>query len=163
MKFQFLNVKDLSPQGWLKKQLELQASGLHGNLDKIWPDVKESKWIGGDKEGWERLPYFLDGFIPLAYLLNDKKAIKVADFYVKNILERQQADGWIAPGDVEVINKDLYKASEKSMFYASVANPTSKDAVDALISCGLELPIIGGTEHFEDNKTLEIIMKIHFL
>ena len=72
MKFEFLKIKDLSPQGWLKNQLELQANGLHGNLDKIWPDVKESKWIGGDKEGWERMPYFLDGFIPLAYLLKNQ-------------------------------------------------------------------------------------------
>ena len=64
--------KEILPTGWLRKQLETQAEGLSGNLDKIWPDIRESKWLGGDREGWERLPYFLDGFIPLAYLLGDE-------------------------------------------------------------------------------------------
>lgn len=39
--------------GWLKKQLEIQAEGLSGHLDKVWRDVRDSKWIGGDAEGWE--------------------------------------------------------------------------------------------------------------
>ena len=72
MYLNFIKPGNLSPQGWLLKQLQLQASGLNGNLDKIWPDVKDSKWLGGDCEGWERLPYFLDGFIPMAYLLRDE-------------------------------------------------------------------------------------------
>ena len=97
MKFQFLKAHNLSPQGWLKNQLELQANGLHGNLDKIWPDVKESKWIGGDKEGWERLPYFLDGFIPLAYLLNDQDMIARAKKYIDCILNGQHEDGCFYP------------------------------------------------------------------
>ncbi len=63
---------ELKPAGWLKKQLEIQAAGLSGHLDKIWPDIRDSRWIGGDKEGWERVPYWLDGFIPLAYFLDDE-------------------------------------------------------------------------------------------
>jgi len=54
------------PQGWLKKQLMPQASGLAGQPDKIWPDVRFSRWIGGDREVWDCVPYWLDGFIPLA-------------------------------------------------------------------------------------------------
>ncbi len=68
----FLPPRDIKPLGWLRRQLEIQAKGLSGNLDKMWPDIRDSKWIGGDKEGWERVPYWLDGFIPLAYLLDDK-------------------------------------------------------------------------------------------
>lgn len=109
MKFRFLNVKDLSPEGWLKNQLELQANGLHGNLDKIWPDVKESKWIGGDKEGWERLPYFLDGFIPLAYLLNDQDMIARVKKYINCILDGQLEDGCFYPsGDKKNFNSDIW-------------------------------------------------------
>ena len=44
--------KEILPTGWLRKQLETQAEGLSGNLDKIWPDIRESKWLGGDREGW---------------------------------------------------------------------------------------------------------------
>ena len=87
----------LTPTGWLRKQLEIQARGLSGNLDKIWPDVKDSKWIGGNKEGWERVPYWLDGFIPLAYLLDDEDMKTRAKQYIDAILAGQQDDGWICP------------------------------------------------------------------
>lgn len=87
----------LRPQGWLRRQLTLQAEGLAGNLDKVWPDVRDSAWIGGDREGWERVPYWLDGFIPLAFLLDDEQLIARAKRYIDAILDRQAADGWMAP------------------------------------------------------------------
>ena len=64
--FSFLTTKEIKPEVWLSRQLEIQAEGLSGHLDLIWPDIRDSKWIGGDKDGWERVPYWLDGFIPLA-------------------------------------------------------------------------------------------------
>lgn len=94
---EFLPPRDIKPLGWLRRQLEIQANGLSGNLDKIWPDVRDSRWVGGDKEGWERVPYWLDGFIPLAYLLDDKDMQDRAAKYMDAILSRQQKDGWICP------------------------------------------------------------------
>ena len=87
----------VTPQGWLRRQLEIQAAGLSGHLDKIWPDVRDSAWIGGSCEGWERVPYWLDGFIPLAFYLKDQDMISRASHYVNAIIDRQQADGWICP------------------------------------------------------------------
>ena len=81
-------------KGWLLRQLEIQAEGLSGHLDLVWPDIRESKWIGGDKEGWERVPYWLDGFIPLAYLLDDEDLKKRAKRYIDAILAaRRKTDG----------------------------------------------------------------------
>ena len=91
----------LAPTGWLYRQLEIQAKGLSGNLDKIWPDIRDSKWVGGDKEGWERVPYWLDGFIPLAYLLDDEDMKKRAQRYIDAILEGQHEDGWLCPCEKE--------------------------------------------------------------
>ena len=48
----------------------------------MWRDIKESKWIGGEAEGWERVPYWLDGFIPLAYLLEDEDMIARAKKHI---------------------------------------------------------------------------------
>lgn len=93
--------REMRPEGWLRRQLEIQAAGLSGNLDKVWPDVRDSAWIGGDREGWERVPYWLDGFIPLAHLLGDEDLIARADRYVHSIVARQQEDGWICPCTVE--------------------------------------------------------------
>ena len=93
--------REIKPEGWLKNQLMVQAEGLSGHLHEIWPDVRDSAWIGGSCEGWERVPYWLDGFIPLAHLLHDEKLIEVANRYVHSIVDRQQEDGWICPCSVE--------------------------------------------------------------
>ena len=95
--FRQYTTNELKPAGWLKNQLRIQADGLSGNLDKIWPSVRDSSWVGGDNDGWERVPYWLDGFIPLAYLLEDEDLIARAKKYIDAILSRQQEDGWIAP------------------------------------------------------------------
>ena len=45
-----------------------------GPLEEVWPDVgPRNMWLGGDLEGWERGPYYLDGLVPLAYLLQDER------------------------------------------------------------------------------------------
>lgn len=102
-KYQFYTTKELKPKGWLKRQLEIQANGLSGNLDKVWRDVKDSKWIGGEAEGWERVPYWLDGFIPLAYLLENEDMIARARKYIEAIMQAQRPDGWICPCSEEEI------------------------------------------------------------
>ena len=96
-KMNFFTSKEIKPRGWLKRQLEIQASGLSGNLDKVWRDVRDSAWIGGEAEGWERVPYWLDGFIPLAYLLENDDMIARAKKYIDAIVSYQQPDGWICP------------------------------------------------------------------
>ena len=96
-KWNFYTTKEIKPTGWLYRQLKLQANGLSGHLDKMWPDIRDSAWIGGEREGWERVPYWLDGFIPLAYLLEDEDMICRAKKYMDAIIERQQPNGWICP------------------------------------------------------------------
>ena len=81
-KWNFYTVNEIKPMGWLKRQLEIQAEGLSGNLHKIWPDIRDSAWIGGSCEGWVRVPYWLDGFIPLAYLLDDEDRKARAKRYI---------------------------------------------------------------------------------
>ncbi|GHO89805.1 hypothetical protein KSZ_78110 [Dictyobacter formicarum] len=71
----------IRPDGWLYEQLRLQAQGLTGHLDEIWPDVgPNSAWLGGTGEEWERGPYYCDGLIPLAYMLQDEQLIKKAGY-----------------------------------------------------------------------------------
>ncbi len=92
-----LPLGEIRPAGWLRAQLRLQADGLSGHLDDVWPDVADSAWIGGNAEGWERGPYWLDGFVPLAFLLGDDRLIAKARRWVDAILERQTPDGWLGP------------------------------------------------------------------
>ncbi|HZJ82563.1 MAG TPA: beta-L-arabinofuranosidase domain-containing protein [Clostridia bacterium] len=99
--FKPLTTSEIKPEGWLLDQLKIQASGLSGNLDKFWPDIKDSQWIGGDAEGWERVPYWLDGFIPLAWLLDDEDMKGRATKYIDYIIKNQAEDGWICPDPTE--------------------------------------------------------------
>lgn len=87
----------IKPAGWLRRQLEIQASGLSGHLDEFWPDVAQSSWIGGKAEGWERGPYWLDGFIPLAIHLDNADFKARAQKWIDYILNTQQPDGWLGP------------------------------------------------------------------
>ncbi|MGL5697920.1 MAG: hypothetical protein ACRCYL_01255, partial [Kluyvera sp.] len=51
----FIAPGKITPQGWLKRQLTLQAQGLSGQLETIWPDVgSNSGWLGGSGESWGR-------------------------------------------------------------------------------------------------------------
>ena len=87
----------VEPRGWLARQLRIQASGLSGHLDQFWPDIRDSAWIGGKAEGWERMPYWLDGAIPLAWLTGDAALQARIAGYLDTILARQGADGWLGP------------------------------------------------------------------
>ena len=87
----------IKPQGWLKQQLRLQADGLSGHLDEFWPDIRNSRWIGGDADGWERMPYWLDGAIPLAWLLDDAVLQERIKGYIDYIVGHQGDDGWLGP------------------------------------------------------------------
>ncbi|HWC00223.1 MAG TPA: hypothetical protein VG672_26125, partial [Bryobacteraceae bacterium] len=88
----------VKPKGWLLRQLRIQADGLGGHLDEFWPDLgPASGWLGGKGESWERGPYFLDGLVPLAYLLDDPKLIAKARKWVDWTLDHQRPDGAIGP------------------------------------------------------------------
>ena len=95
--FEPLPLGQIRPTGWLRDKLRLQADGLAGALDEFWPDVARSAWIGGDAEGWERGPYWLDGVVPLAVLLDDAALLGKAERWVDHILAGQGADGWLGP------------------------------------------------------------------
>lgn len=103
--FRPLPVGSIRPAGWLLRQLRIQADGLSGHLDEFWPDVARSRWFGGDAEGWERAPYWLDGVIPLAWLLDDAPLQERITGYVDHIVTHQRPDGWFAPYPEDAVAK----------------------------------------------------------
>ena len=99
-----LALGQIKPTGWLKQQLQIQADGLSGHLDNFWPDVKDSSWFGGKAEGWERAPYWLDGVIPLAQLIDDAALKGRIKDYINYIVSNQHKDGWLGPRHANVAN-----------------------------------------------------------
>ena len=99
-----LPLGSVKPEGWLKSQLQAQAAGLTGNLDDFWPDLVNSAWHGGEGEAWERGPYYLDGLVPLAYLLDDKHLTGKVKRWIDPIIASSSDSGWYGPAK----NKDRW-------------------------------------------------------
>ena len=94
-----LSLGAIRPEGWLKEQLQRQASGLTGHLDEVYPEVMgpDNAWLGGDGDAWERGPYWIDGLLPLAYILDDPALKAKAGRWVEAMLASQQEDGYFGP------------------------------------------------------------------
>ena len=97
--FKELPLGSIRAEGWLREQLQRQADGLTGHLDEVYPQVMGSSnaWVGGDGDAWERGPYWLDGLLPLAYILDDEVLKEKASLWVESILASQREDGYIGP------------------------------------------------------------------
>lgn len=94
-----LPLGSIEPTDWLKEQLIRMKQGLSGHLDEIYPEVMGPRngWLGGDGDAWERGPYWIDGLLPLAYLLRDEELIQKVKPWVEWTIKNQRADGYIGP------------------------------------------------------------------
>jgi DUF1680 family protein len=89
----------IEPRGWLSTMLVNQQRGATGQLDKLYPAVMSQRngWLGGDGDQWERGPYWIDGLLPLAYILKDTALIAKAKPWVEWSINSQQPDGYFGP------------------------------------------------------------------
>ncbi len=151
--FRRLPLGAIRPRGWLARQLTAQAEGLTGHLDEFWPDVAASKWFGGGAEGWERAPYWLDGAIPLAWILGDERLQARVARRVGQILDGQRADGTFGPmaaapaGDpydvwaILLVNKALVQYHEVSGDERTLRAVSA--SLEALQASTAERPLFG--------------------
>ena len=94
-----LPLGSVKPEGWLLQQMELMKEGMTGHLDEWYPSVVGSRngWLGGDGDGWERGPYWLDGLVPLAWLLEDEQLKAKAMEWIEWTLNSQTSSGYFGP------------------------------------------------------------------
>jgi len=97
-----LPIGSITPRGWVRHQLELEAKGMTGRLPEIsqWCKFEGNAWAdpqGKGHSGWEELPYWLKGYGDLGYVLNDPEITKSARKWIDAVLASQQADGWFGP------------------------------------------------------------------
>jgi len=97
-----LPIGSIKPEGWLARQLELQADGFHGHLTDISRFLQKdgNAWLsatGAGERGWEEVPYWLKGFSNCAYVLGREDQIVEAKIWIEGALNSQKPDGWFGP------------------------------------------------------------------
>ena len=56
-----------------------------------------NNWLGGDGDQWEQGPYWIDGLLPLAYILDDQNLKEKIQPWIEWTLNSQRADGYFGP------------------------------------------------------------------
>ena len=94
-----LPLGSIKAKGWLQEMLVRQKNGATGQMDKLYPLVmgERNGWLGGDGDQWERGPYWIDGLLPLAYILDDAQLKAKVQPWIEWALKSQREDGFFGP------------------------------------------------------------------
>ncbi len=99
-RFAMLPLGQVKPRGWLKQELENMRNGITGHMDKFYHLLQENGWQGEKgppSHSYQWAPYYCDGLVSLAYLLDDKELITTVDKWLGWVLDNPHQDGWIGP------------------------------------------------------------------
>jgi len=167
--FEPLSLGAIEPQGWLRHQLRIQADGLSGNIDEIWDDLADNAWLGGKFDGWERGPYYADGLVPLAYLLDDDELAEKAEKWVDGFLSAQEESGWFAPEQVwaradpddpwsrYVICKVLRQ------YYEATSDERALDGIVSFAEFLIEHPDNWSINDWAEMRWMDLAVELHWL
>jgi hypothetical protein len=167
--FRPLPLGSVKPRKWLYRQLDIQAEGLTGHIDEIWSDLADNAWLDGENDGWERGPYYADGLVPLAYLLEDDRLIEKAETWVEGFLKSQRENGWIGPDAVEegldpndpwprfVVCKVLRQ------YYEATGDERAIDAITRFAKYLLEKPDEWSIEEWAAMRWMDLAVTLHWL
>lgn len=94
-----LPLGSIKPDGWLREMLVRQKTGATGHMDQLYPSVMGPRngWLGGDGDQWERGPYWIDGLLPLAYLLDDDSLKAKVQPWIEWAIDSQKPNGYFGP------------------------------------------------------------------
>ncbi len=96
--YQELPLGSIKPKGWLLQQLQIMRHGSTGHLDEVHAKIgNDNGWLGGKGDGWEETPYWLDGAVPLAYLLDDAALKTKVLKYIEWTIKSQRPSGYFGP------------------------------------------------------------------
>lgn len=128
-----LPLGSVKADGWLEDQLQRMATGLTGHLDVLYPHVmgERNGWLGGDGDMWERGPYWIDGLIPLAYILDDEALKTKARPWVEWALASQTEDGCFGPTVDLEFERGLQRSNAKDWWPRMVVLKFLKQYYDA--------------------------------
>ncbi|MET8811732.1 beta-L-arabinofuranosidase domain-containing protein [Streptomyces sp. NPDC004549] len=97
--FTRLRPGSITARGWLAGQLQSLLGGLFGRYEQRshFLDFASTGWVHPENAGWEELPYWLRGYVPLAIATGDDHALANSRRWIDAVLATQQSDGFFGP------------------------------------------------------------------
>lgn len=150
--FRKLPVGSIKPEGWVRKQLELQADGFIGHLTEIspWLEKENNAWLsptGEGKNAWEEVPYWLKGFGDTGYLLGDKRIVDEAKTWIEGVLSSRRPNGYFGPASNLVSNNgkpdvwpNMVMLNALQTYHEWSGDPRVIDLMTAYFKWQLDLP-----------------------
>jgi hypothetical protein len=114
----------VKPQGWVRRQLELEAEGFIGHMGEVsgFLNKADNAWLKPDGKGgcfWEEVPYWLRGYASMAFLLEDPKLIAEARLWLEPSIVGQRASGYFGTEALAGNEKNAPDLMpHQNMFYA---------------------------------------------
>ena len=94
-----LPIGSITPKGWLRQQLQLEADGMTGSSRRDFAVVQIRRQCLGlgrrprATAAGKNLPYWLKGYGDFGYVLKDEKIIHEARRWIDAMLSSQEPDG----------------------------------------------------------------------
>ena len=88
------------PEGWLARELRIQAAGLSSAMPVFYSPIVDSQWLGGNStyDMWvDNYVYWLQGFLPQAIQQNDSAQLRLVQTHIDYILAHAEPNGWLGP------------------------------------------------------------------
>ncbi len=100
--FKQVPVKEIKPNGWLRRYLLNQRNGLTGHLEEAGYPFNAAGWgkkVADSSSWWpyEQTGYWIDGMITAGYLLNDSLLLGKAKDKIYPVLKETGSDHFIGP------------------------------------------------------------------
>jgi DUF1680 family protein len=167
-KFRRLPLGNITATGWLKKQLEIEAAGMSGQLDELEPKLLYEPFVNRQHEekigelygasvvpGWssEISGQYWSGFVSLAFTLDDERLKNKATDWVDKVLANQEEDGYLGGyGKDDNRMEDFNAWSQNWAMRALLGYYEATGRPDVLEAChrGLLWFVNNWSDHFTD-------------
>jgi hypothetical protein len=89
--------------GWLATQLNYQVNGLCGQYPQVssYLDYSTTGWITPSGIGWEEVPYWLRGLVPLGHVTGNSAVQSTANQWISGIMATATSSGFFGPTELQ--------------------------------------------------------------
>ncbi len=139
---------ELKPEGWLKEWAQRAANGLTKNMGINFTEFVKG-WETADEPGWwhyEQTAYYTDGFVRLAYLLDDEYLKERSRKVMDAVVARQKPNGYIHSNNKEYVESWGTTKVDHGLYWSEA------------VFCRSALAYYSATK---DGRVLEMLKKVY--